>query len=154
MAHPLISTLLDYKPADNQRLNWAEYFICQALVSSFRSPSKKLQVGAVIVQDNRLVGTGYNGYFPGAPHEAINVNNHEVNTVHAEQNAIAFAAKNGISVNHSTMYVTHYPCLNCTKLIIAAGIKKVIHLHDYNNDPVAGQLFDQGGVEITKFDHL
>ena len=150
--HPLIQALYDYKPIEHERLSWTEYFIGQALMASFRSPSKKLQVGCVITKDNRVIGTGYNGYFPGAQHVSINVNNHEVNTMHAEQNAIAFAAKNGTSTSGSTLYVTHYPCLNCAKMIIASGIKNVIYLHDYKNDSIAVKLFLDNSVDIKKFE--
>lgn len=149
--HPLIQSLSDYKPTEHERLSWAEYFIGQALMASFRSSSKKLQVGCVITRDNRVIGTGYNGYFPGAQHISINVNNHEVNTMHAEQNAIAFVAKNGPSTDGATLYVTHYPCLNCTKMIIASGIKNVIYLHNYNNDDVSAKLFLDNSVDVKKF---
>lgn len=149
--HPLIKLLCDYKPLENTRLSWPEYFISEALVTSFRSPSKKLQVGAVIVKDNRVISTGYNGYFSGVPHVSINVNDHEVNTVHAEQNAIAHAAKKGTPIDQSTIYVTHYPCINCAKMIIASGIKEVVYMHDYKNDKVVGQLFTEASVSVNKF---
>ena len=149
--HPLIKLLSDYKPMQNARLTWPEYFISQALITSFRSPSKKLQVGAVIVKGNRVISTGYNGYFPGVPHISVHVENHEVNTVHAEQNAIADAAKRGVSIDQSTLYVTHYPCINCAKMIIASGIKTVVYLNDYKCDEITNQLFQEAEVNITKF---
>src|SRR4029079_15431089 len=97
--HALISLLANYIPSKHERLSWDDYFICHALITSFKSPSPKLQVGAVITKNNRVISTGYNGYFAGAPHVSINVDNHEINTVHAEQNAIADAAKRGVSID-------------------------------------------------------
>jgi len=148
--HPLIKLLINYEPSKHNRLSWDDYFISHALITSFRSPSPKLQVGAVITKNNRVISTGYNGYFPGVPHISININDHEVNTVHAEQNAISDAAKRGVSIDQSTMYVTHYPCINCAKIIIASGIKTVKYLNDYKNDPVAHKLFDQAEVNVIK----
>src|SRR5438132_5375679 len=124
-ANPLLELLTKYQPRLYSRLSWDEYFISMALLTSFRSPSPKLQVGAVIIRDNRVISTGYNGYFPGVPHISINVEDKEQNTVHSEQNAIADAAKRGVSINQSTIYVTHYTCINCAKMIIASGIKEV-----------------------------
>ena len=149
--HPLIKQLIEYHCDENNRLSWNDYFIGQALMASFRSPSKKIQVGAVIVKDNRTISTGYNGFLSSLPHISINVDNHEVNTVHAEQNAISFAAKEGIAIKNSSLYVTHYPCLNCTKAIIASGIQKVIYVHDYKNDPISHQLFFESNVDVIKF---
>ena len=150
--HPLLELLINYQPGENDRLSWTEYFIGQALVASFRSPSKKIQVGAVIVKNLRSISTGYNGFLPSLPHVSINIDNHEVNTVHAEQNAIAFAAKAGISIDRSTIYVTHYPCLDCAKVIIASGIECVIYVHDYKNNPICQQLFEESNVNVIKFE--
>jgi len=149
--NPLLEFLTKYQPSLYERLGWDDYFISLALLTSFRSPSPKLQVGAVITIDNRVIATGYNGYFPGAPHISINVDHRELNTVHAEQNAIADAAKRGASINQATIYVSHYPCLNCAKMIIASGVRTVKYLHDYKNDPITKDLFDQGQVTVTKY---
>ncbi len=151
--NPLIELLLTYKPNNYTRLSWDDYFISQAILTSFRSPSQKLQVGAVITLNNRIVSTGYNGYFSGAPHQSIHVDGHEINTVHAEQNAIADAAKRGVSINGATMYITHYPCLNCAKLIIASGIQHIKYLNDYHNDPVVQSLLDQLSIPIIRLSH-
>lgn len=146
MSHPLIELLT--APRDAPRLTWHEYFAAQALLTAMRSPSSKLRVGAVIVKDNRVVSTGYNGYISGAPHESIHVNGHEVNTIHAEQNAVADSSKRGVSVNGATIYVTHYPCLNCTKMILASGIARVYYIHNYHNDTICANLFYQANVEV------
>lgn len=146
---------LDTFNINNGRLTWDGYFTSMAKLTSLRSPSNKLKVGAVIVKNNRVIATGYNGFFPGAPHESIEVNGHEVNTVHAEQNAIADAAKRGVPICDSTIYVTHYPCINCAKMIIASGIINVKYLSDYKNDPIVINMFNQlniGAIMITKKD--
>lgn len=151
--NPLIGILVNYQPKGHERLSWDDFFICQAILTSFRSPSPKLQVGAVITLNNRVISTGYNGYFPGVPHESIHIDGHEVNTVHAEQNAIADAAKRGVSIDGATIYITHYPCINCTKMIIASGIKVVKYLNDYHNDVINQTLFDQANVVVHKLAH-
>jgi len=150
MSHPIIDLLSKFEVTDHKRLNWHEYFGSQALLASMRSPSEKLRVGAVIVSNNRIVSTGYNGYPCGVPHESIHVGGHEVNTIHAEQNAIADAAKRGVGLDQSVIYVTHYPCLNCAKMIIASGIKGIYYINDYNNDNVCQLLLTQSGVDINK----
>lgn len=123
-----------------ERVDWNEYFMSLAYLISSRSPSEKIKVGAVIIKENRIVTCGYNGYPSGAPHISIHRDGHEVNTIHAEQNAISDAAKRGVSLEGSTLYVTHYPCINCTKNIISCGIKQIIYDQDYRNDPVVAEL--------------
>jgi dCMP deaminase len=132
----------------DERISWDEYFSCFCLLTSARSSSEKLKVGAVIVFDNRIISTGYNGYPTGIPHVSIHRDGHEVNTIHAEQNAIIYAAKEGISIKDTTMYVTHYPCLNCCKSIIASGIKEIKYINDYNNDEIVDQLLQQTKITI------
>ncbi len=100
---------------------------------------------------NRIIAAGYNGYLPGAPHTSHIRDGHEVATVHAEQNAISDAARRGVSLAGATAYITHFPCLNCAKIMISAGVARIIYLHDYNNDPLVNELFNTAGVEITKF---
>lgn len=148
----LVQLLDDFKISE--RPTWDELFMTQAIVSSKRSPSPKLQVGSVIVCDSRIVCTGYNGFLPGLEHESIEINQHEVNTVHAEQNAIAQAAKRGVSINGGTIYITHYPCLDCAKMIIATGLRRVVYLHDKNLETpsvmVGTQLFQDCNLQIKK----
>ena len=98
-------------------LSWDEYFISTALLLSCRSSCKRLHVGSVIVKNNRIISGGYNGFLPGAPHTSIIVDNHEIATVHSEQNAIADCANRGVSVKDATIYITHFPCVNCAKII-------------------------------------
>lgn len=133
-----------------ERLNWDLYFMSVALLSSVRSSCHRLHVGCALVKDKRLISSGYNGYLAGAPHISIVRNNHEQNTVHAEQNAIADAAKRGVSVTGSTAYITHFPCINCAKILAASGIKEIKYLEDYKNDELVKNLFLQSGISIFK----
>lgn len=136
------------------RLEWPDYFMSIAILASTRSPCHRLKVGCVIVRDNRILSTGYNGFLPGKPHESIVLNDHEQATVHAEQNAICHAARNGININKSQAYITHYPCINCYKLLAAAGISDIFYLNDYKNDPIIGQLNKDNEITITKITDL
>ena len=135
----LLENLLSTPPFDN-RMTWNEYFMAIALLVSHRSPSPRLKVGSVIVSNRHIISCGYNGFPAGAPHVSIARDNHEQNTIHAEQNAISEAAKRGVSVNESTIYITHYPCINCLKYILSSGIKNIIYLHDYKNDEIIPQI--------------
>ena len=126
------------------RPSWDEYFMATA----------KLIVGCIIVtaggRKNRLVAAGYNGYLPGTPHASRLRDGHEQATVHAEQNAIADAARRGSSVDGCTAYVTHYPCINCAKILAAAGIAGIRYHQDYHNDPLVRPILKDAGVRITK----
>ena len=104
----------------------------------------------MLVKNRRILATGYNGFLPGVPHQSVVRDNHEQGTVHAEQNAITFAAKNGIELQDSVAYITHYPCINCAKLLISAGISHVYYLHDYKNDPLVELFAEQSEVSIEK----
>jgi dCMP deaminase len=116
------------------RPSWSEYYKQLVEITATRSACKKLHVGCILVKDNRIISQGYNGYLPGAPHEQVIRNGHEIATVHAEQNALCDCAKRGASCNEAFAYITHYPCLNCMKLLVASGIKKIYYINDYNND--------------------
>jgi dCMP deaminase len=98
------------------------------------STADRAQVGCIILKDGRIVSTGYNGQLPGQPHDMIMQNGHDISTVHAEQNAICSAAKNGVSLKDCEAFVTHSPCQLCTKLLIMSGIKKVYYLKPYRID--------------------
>ena len=76
------------------------------------------------------------------------VNNHEQATVHAEQNAITDCAKRGVSWENAQAYITHYPCINCFKVLAASGITKIFYYDDYKNDPCVKELATGAGVEI------
>ena len=134
----------------DKRLSWDEYFISSALLMSSRSSCERLHVGCVLVKENRIISAGYNGFLAGLPHESCVVNNHEQNTVHAEQNAISDCAKRGVSVNGATAYITHYPCINCTKILLAAGIKEVKYYDDYKNSDLVKNLLSKSNVKAIK----
>lgn len=131
------------------RLSWDEYFIAAAFQIANRSPSKKLRVGAIITHNNRIIAAGYNGYFSGSKTDkSVHRDGHEMNTIHAEQNAITDAAKRGVVTQGTTMYVTHFPCINCTKFIIAAGIKSIKYYDDYRNDELVPMFLEDADVTI------
>ena len=132
------------------RLNWDSYFTEIAQVTAKRSACERLQVGCVLVKDKRIISQGYNGFLPGCPHQSIIRNDHEEATVHAEQNAIADCAKRGVSCKGSTAYITHYPCIICTRLLLAAGIESIKYLHDYKNDPLVTVFTNQLDVSVEK----
>lgn len=135
----------------HSRVNWNEYFMSLALLASSRSPCKRLRVGCVIVKNKRVVSTGYNGHLPNTPHDSVVRDNHEQATVHAEQNAIADAARRGVSIGGSIAYVTHYPCLNCAKLLASSGIEKIIYNQSYRDDPLVERVVGQV-VQIEPMD--
>ena len=121
-------------------------------------------VGAVIVKDNRVMATGYNGAPAGIKsceekgeclRRKLNIpsgTKHELCfAVHAEQNAVIQAAKYGININGATLYCTHQPCVICAKIIINAGIQRVVYKEGYP-DEFSMQLFDEAGVEVVKFE--
>ncbi len=134
----------------NNRPNWDTYFKRIALVTKERSPCERLQVGCVLVKDNRIISQGYNGFLPGCPHISVVRNNHEQATVHAEQNAIADCAKRGVSCLEATAYITHYPCIICARLLLASGIKTIKYIEDYKNDPLVIDFTNQCDVEVLK----
>ncbi len=121
------------------RPEWDEYFKEIVTITAKRSSCSRLNVGCILVKNNRIIAQGYNGHLPGLPHESIMENGHEIATIHAEQNAVVDCAKRGASCDECTAYITHYPCINCTKLLLAAGIKTIKYIDDYrNNENVVG----------------
>jgi dCMP deaminase len=119
-----------------------------AQLASVRSPCERLQVGCVLVKNNRLISMGYNGFLGGCEHKSIVRDNHEQATIHAEINAVTDAAKRGVSIDGAEAYVTHYPCLNCYKALASSGVKKIYYSTDYKNDPVVEEL--GYGISILK----
>lgn len=136
------------------RPTWDEYFMATAKLIASRSNCERLNVGCVIVtggeRKNRLVAAGYNGFLPGTPHASRLRDGHEQATVHAEQNAIADAARRGSSVEGCTAYVTHYPCINCAKILAASGIAEIKYHEDYQNDPLVAPILGDAQVKISK----
>ncbi len=134
----------------NARPNWDAYFKEITSVTAKRSACHRLHVGCLLVKDNRIISQGYNGYLPGAPHEQVMRNGHEIATVHAEQNAVTDCAKRGVSCNNATAYITHYPCINCMKIICAAGIREIKYIDDYKNDDMIPYFAELSKITITK----
>lgn len=134
------------------RPSWDEYFMGTALLISLRSACDRLQVGCVLVSSgkhaNRIIAAGYNGFLPGASHTSHVRDGHEQATVHAEQNAIADAARRGVSLLGATAYVTHYPCINCAKMLASSGIIEIKYYRDYRNDPLVEDLLNEAGIAI------
>ena len=124
----------------NNRISWDEYFMGISIITSYRSPCNRLHVGCTIVKDNRIISVGYNGFLPNAEHNSRIRDNHEQSIIHAEQNAVSDAAGRGVCINNSIAYITHYPCINCFKILISSGIEEIVYLHDYKNDEFVNQL--------------
>lgn len=135
-----------------ERITWDQFFMAQSHLLALRSTCTRLAVGATIVRDRRIMAGGYNGSISGGEHcidhGCYVVDNHCVRTVHAEMNALLQCAKYGITVGGADLYVTHFPCLPCTKSIIQAGIARLYYAKDYKNNDYAIELLNKAGVEI------
>ena len=138
-----------------ERPSWDEYFMQITFQVARRSTCPRAAVGAVIVRNKRILTTGYNGAPAGLPHctevGCLMVSGHCVRTLHAEQNAIIQGALHGVDVSGSTLYVTHQPCLACAKMIINAGIVRVVYAGQYP-DPIACSFLMEAGVELNKYE--
>lgn len=136
------------------RPSWDEYFMATAFLISARSPCERLHVGCLLVsggdKKNRIVAAGYNGFLPGSPHLSRVREGHEQGTVHAEQNAISDAARRGSEVGGCTAYITHFPCLNCAKILASAGIRSIKYHIDYRNDSLVHEILSEAGIEVTQ----
>ena len=147
-----LETLKAWLRGLSQRPSWQSYFMSVAWLLSARSTCQRLQVGCVLVsEEQRIIATGYNGFLAKLPHRSIVRDNHEQMTVHAEQNALADAARRGVPVQNATAYCTHFPCIHCAKLLLASGIRRVCFNEDYHNDALALQLFAEAGVPLERF---
>ena len=146
----MLSKITEFANSNETRLDWDEYFMSIAVLASQRSPCKRLNVGSVIVKNNRLISMGYNGFIPGAPHISRVQDNHEQSIIHSEVNAITDCAKRGASLEDAKIYVTHYPCINCFRSIAACGIKEIIFLNDYHNNPIVQELANDSSILIKK----
>lgn len=136
----------------DQRIPWDQYFMAQALLLSLRSTCTRLEVGATLVKDRRIIAGGYNGSVSGDTHcideGCYVVDGHCIRTIHAEMNALLQCAKLGISTDQSEIYVTHFPCLQCTKALLQAGVRKIHYLNNYHNDQYALDLIDRVGASV------
>ena len=138
-----------------ERVSWGTYFMNIAKEVATRSTCDRKYVGAVIVREKTILSTGYNGSIKGLPHcdEAGHemVDGHCVRTTHAEANAIVQAAKNGVEINNSAIYVTASPCYNCFKLIANAGIKTIYYGEFYREDRILEHA-EEAGIELVSLE--
>ena len=145
----------------SERPSWDTYFIEIAHLVKTRATCPRRQVGAVIVRDRRILATGYNGAPRGLAHcpENGHLNDypqgcmragHCIRSLHAEQNALLQAAMIGVACEGATMYVSCQPCNMCAKMIINAGISKVIYEGDYP-DNFSIELFKDAEVELIRY---
>jgi dCMP deaminase len=126
-----------------------------------RSTCLRRKVGAVLVKDKRILATGYNGAPTGIRHckdtgclrEKLKVKpgeRHELcRGLHAEQNVIIQAAYYGVTTKGTTLYSTHMPCIICSKMLINAGVEKIVYLHGYP-DPLAGEMLSEANIEVVR----
>lgn len=147
----MFSNLCQIINENKTRLEWDEYFMSIALLTSQRSPCSRLNVGSVIVKNNRVISVGYNGFISGAPHISRVRDGHEQSIIHSEVNATSDCAKRGVKLNGATIYVTHFPCVNCFRTIASCGIKEVIYLNDYKNDPIVNELATDSNIQLSRF---
>ncbi len=146
----------------NDRPSWQKYFMEMAYLAAQRGTCLRRKVGAVLVRDNQILSTGYNGSPKNIAHcketgclrEKLNVpsgEKHELcRGVHAEQNAIIQCAINGTSTRNAVLYCTNQPCSICARLIINAEIK-IVYIAETYPDKLAEQMLDEAGVELIHF---
>jgi dCMP deaminase len=143
------------------RPSWDEYFLDIVNLVARRSTCLRRSVGSVLVKEKRILATGYNGAPSGLKHcvdigclrAKMNISSgerHELcRGLHAEQNAIIQSALHGISVRDATLYCTNQPCIICSKMIINAGITRIVYKDGYR-DPMAEEILKEAGIEIVK----
>ncbi len=144
------------------RPSWDEYFMDITNIVARRSTCLRRKVGAILVKERNILATGYNGAPSGIPH-CLDVGclrkemtvpsgeRHELcRGLHAEQNAIIQAAYHGIEIREATLFCTNYPCTICIKMLINAGIKRIVYQDGYS-DELAKDLIRQSSVEVVQF---
>ncbi|QUH19101.1 deoxycytidylate deaminase [Alkaliphilus sp. B6464] len=143
------------------RPSWDEYFMEMAEIVKTRSTCLRRQVGAVVVKDKRILASGYNGAPTGLKHceetgclrEQLGIpsgQRHELcRGLHAEQNAIIQASLHGVKLEGATLYVTIQPCVVCAKMVINAGISKLVFKGDYP-DELSWQMLQESGIELRR----
>jgi len=144
------------------RPTWDEYFLEMARVIASRSTCLRRRVGALLVRDKRILATGYNGAPTNLPHcaevgclrEELGIPSGERQEIcrglHAEQNAIIQGALHGVGVRGSVLYCTTQPCVICAKMLINAGVQRVVYEGDYA-DELSLEMLQQAGVELVRF---
>ncbi|MEJ2699905.1 MAG: cytidine/deoxycytidylate deaminase family protein [Desulfuromonadales bacterium] len=144
------------------RPSWEEYFMEIARLVARRSTCLRRQVGAVVVKEKNILATGYNGTPSGITHcsetgclrQKLKVpsgERHELcRGLHAEQNAIIQAAKHGVNIGGGTLYCTNSPCVICSKMIINAGLARIVYLEGYP-DSLSGEMLEESGIETLSY---
>ncbi|XIF19672.1 MAG: ComE operon protein 2 [Acetilactobacillus jinshanensis] len=139
---------------NDPRIPWDQFFMLQAVLLSTRSTCNRLSVGAVLVKDRRIIAEGYNGSVSGDYHctdkGCYMVNGHCLRTIHAEQNAIVQCAKFGESMDGAQLYVTDFPCLQCTKMLLQGGITEINYLRNYHDSPYAKHLIKLKHIKLKQ----
>lgn len=143
---------------------WNKYFMLMADLAAKRSKCLRRSVGAILVKDQQIIATGYNGPPARTPscaekggclREKLNIpsgERHELcRAAHAEVNTIAQASKHGINTEGSTLYCQTFPCSLCMKVLINAGVKKIIYKGHYNDD-LSRELADEAGIELVEYE--
>ena len=137
------------------RVSWETYFMNIATEVATRSTCDRKHVGAVIVRNKNILSTGYNGSIKGLPHcDEVGhemVDGHCIRTTHAEANAIVQAAKNGVSIDNSEIFVTASPCYNCFKLIANSGIKVIYYRELYRDQRITDRA-KEVGIELVSLE--
>src|SRR3989344_2970274 len=149
------------KVAKHKRPSWDEYFIGMANYVGSRATCDRGYSGCVIVREKRVISTGYVGSPPGLPHcddvghdmhtiinEDGSKSEHCLRTAHAEQNAIAQAARFGVALEGATMYCKMVLCHVCAKLVVTAGIKRVVAEKDYHKAEATKNIFKKAGIKL------
>lgn len=137
--------------ARDGRVSWDEYFMNIAREVATRSTCARKHVGAVIVRDKMILATGYNGSVHGLPHcddeGHLMEDGHCVRTIHAEANAIIQAARNGVRIDGSMIYVTASPCFGCFKMVANAGIRRIGYGEFYRDQRIF-EFAQRLGIEL------
>ncbi len=140
-----------------RRPGWDEYFMQIARTVATRATCPRARVGCVLTRERRMLTTGYNGAPRGVAHcvdvGCTLVHDHCQRATHAEANAIVQGALHGVGLADATAYCTHQPCINCSKLLISAGIARIVYEHAYP-DSIAAELLAEAGVAIVAFSGL
>ena len=143
------------------RPDWDTYFMDMARLASRRSSCLRRAVGAVLVKDRRLLATGYNGVPSGVTHcevtgclrDRLKVpsgERHELcRGLHAEQNAIIQAAFHGVSIRDAVLYCTNLPCIICAKMLINAGVRRIVYVDGYS-DALTREMLAEVGMELVR----
>ena len=143
-------------------MKYKNFFVEVLNAAEKNSTCCRLQVAALIVKNDRIISTGWNGVPSGLKHCCDVFDTNDVNfmedhkhfsemyEIHAEQNAIAYAARNGIALENCDMYVTYSPCVHCAKIIIASGIKRVFYKIEYDRNTHGIELLKKLNIEIIK----